>query len=171
MVWSEGPRRVYSPELVAKRGASQSPLRRTAGHRHLQHLVGTDARATLISAPWPSTSSEASTRPAASHLNFPSCRWARPLMRPTTMLFRNLVSMDVEESIRANPIDGVVLLAGLRQDHARRCSWAPPVATCRHLDDLRRPHAQRQIPWSGHRFGNRRMALQRGCPPRRHDRM
>jgi len=33
-------------------------------------------------------------------------------MRPTTMLFRNLVSMDVEESIRANPIDGVVLLAG-----------------------------------------------------------
>jgi dihydroxy-acid dehydratase len=34
------------------------------------------------------------------------------LMRPTTMLFRNLVSMDVEESIRANPIDGVVLLAG-----------------------------------------------------------
>jgi dihydroxy-acid dehydratase len=33
-------------------------------------------------------------------------------MRPTTMLFRNVVSMDVEESIRANPIDGVVLLAG-----------------------------------------------------------
>ena len=34
------------------------------------------------------------------------------LMRPTTMLFRNLVSMDVEETIRANPIDGVVLLTG-----------------------------------------------------------
>jgi L-arabonate dehydrase len=33
-------------------------------------------------------------------------------MRPTAMLFRNLVSMDVEESIRANPIDGVVLLCG-----------------------------------------------------------
>ena len=33
-------------------------------------------------------------------------------MRPTTMLFRNLMSMDVEESIRANPIDGVVLLSG-----------------------------------------------------------
>jgi dihydroxyacid dehydratase/phosphogluconate dehydratase len=33
-------------------------------------------------------------------------------MRPTTMLFRNLVSMDVEESIRANPLDGVVLLVG-----------------------------------------------------------
>ena len=33
-------------------------------------------------------------------------------IRPTAMLFRNLVSMDVEESIRGNPIDGVVLLCG-----------------------------------------------------------
>jgi len=34
------------------------------------------------------------------------------LVRPTTMLYRNLASMDVEESIRANPIDGVVLMCG-----------------------------------------------------------
>ena len=34
------------------------------------------------------------------------------LFRPTAMLFRNLASMDVEESIRGNPIDGVVLLMG-----------------------------------------------------------
>ena len=33
-------------------------------------------------------------------------------LRPTAMLFRNLASMDVEESIRGNPIDGVVLLMG-----------------------------------------------------------
>lgn len=33
-----------------------------------------------------------------------------PLMRPTAMLFRNLASIDVEESIRVNPLDGVVLL-------------------------------------------------------------
>jgi dihydroxy-acid dehydratase len=33
-------------------------------------------------------------------------------MKPTTMLYRNLMAMDVEESIRANPIDGVVLLCG-----------------------------------------------------------
>ncbi len=33
-------------------------------------------------------------------------------MRPTTMLYRNLASMDVEETIRANPLDGVVLLTG-----------------------------------------------------------
>src|SRR5262249_56571602 len=32
--------------------------------------------------------------------------------RPTSMLLRNLASMDVEEAIRANPLDGVVLLGG-----------------------------------------------------------
>jgi dihydroxy-acid dehydratase len=45
-------------------------------------------------------------------LEFPVMSMGETLMRPTTMLFRNLVSMDVEESIRANPLDGVVLLAG-----------------------------------------------------------
>lgn len=45
-------------------------------------------------------------------LEFPVTSLGEPLMRPTTMMFRNLVAMDVEETIRANPIDGVVLLAG-----------------------------------------------------------
>ncbi|BBK37199.1 dihydroxy-acid dehydratase [Allostella sp. ATCC 35155] len=45
-------------------------------------------------------------------LEFPVMSLGETLMRPTTMLFRNLVSMDVEESIRANPIDGVILLVG-----------------------------------------------------------
>src|SRR5919112_486044 len=34
------------------------------------------------------------------------------LIKPTAMLYRNLASMDVEESVRANPLDGVVLLCG-----------------------------------------------------------
>jgi dihydroxy-acid dehydratase len=45
-------------------------------------------------------------------LEFPVMSLGETLMRPTTMIFRNLVSMDVEESIRANPLDGVVLLMG-----------------------------------------------------------
>jgi len=45
-------------------------------------------------------------------LEFPVMSLGETLMRPSTMMFRNLVSMDVEESIRANPIDGVVLLVG-----------------------------------------------------------
>lgn len=43
---------------------------------------------------------------------FPVTSLGETVMRPTTMLFRNLASMDVEETIRANPIDGVVLLTG-----------------------------------------------------------
>jgi len=45
-------------------------------------------------------------------LEFPTISLGETYMRPTTMLFRNLMSMDVEESIRANPIDGVILLSG-----------------------------------------------------------
>src|ERR1700680_3209330 len=51
-------------------------------------------------------------------LEFPVTSLGEALMRPTAMLFRNLASMDVEESIRANPLDGVVLLAG--------CDKTPP---------------------------------------------
>ena len=45
-------------------------------------------------------------------LEFPVMSLAESQLRPTAMLFRNLASMDVEESIRGNPIDGVVLLMG-----------------------------------------------------------
>ena len=45
-------------------------------------------------------------------LEFPVTSLGETVMRPTAMLFRNLASMDVEESIRANPLDGVVLLTG-----------------------------------------------------------
>lgn len=45
-------------------------------------------------------------------LEFPVTSLGETIMRPTTMLFRNLASMDVEETIRANPLDGVVLLTG-----------------------------------------------------------
>src|SRR3989440_5733291 len=45
-------------------------------------------------------------------VEFPVMSLGETLLRPTAMLFRNLASMDVEESIRGNPVDGVVLLAG-----------------------------------------------------------
>jgi dihydroxy-acid dehydratase len=45
-------------------------------------------------------------------LEFPVMSLGETNLRPTAMLFRNLASMDVEESIRGNPIDGVVLLCG-----------------------------------------------------------
>src|ERR1022692_4955480 len=45
-------------------------------------------------------------------LEFPVMSLGESNLRPTAMLFRNLASMDAEESIRANPIDGVVLMCG-----------------------------------------------------------
>src|SRR5271157_1056566 len=45
-------------------------------------------------------------------LEFPTISLGELFMMPTAMLFRNLMAMDVEESIRANPLDGVVLLCG-----------------------------------------------------------
>ncbi len=43
---------------------------------------------------------------------FPTTSAGEPLVRPTAMLLRNLIAMDLEETLRANPLDGVVLLAG-----------------------------------------------------------
>ena len=43
---------------------------------------------------------------------FPVMSLGETLMRPTTMFFRNLASIETEETIRANPLDGVVLLVG-----------------------------------------------------------
>jgi dihydroxy-acid dehydratase len=45
-------------------------------------------------------------------LEFPVMSLGETIMKPSTMLWRNLASMDTEESIRANPLDGIVLLTG-----------------------------------------------------------
>jgi L-arabonate dehydrase len=45
-------------------------------------------------------------------LEFPVMSLGETMLRPTAMLFRNLMSMDVEESLRGNPVDGTVLLTG-----------------------------------------------------------
>jgi L-arabonate dehydrase len=45
-------------------------------------------------------------------LEFPTISLGEMLMKPTTMLYRNLMAMDVEECITSYPLDGVVLLAG-----------------------------------------------------------
>src|SRR3954452_6273840 len=51
-------------------------------------------------------------------LEFPVTSLGEVTMRPTAMMFRNLAAMDVEEAIRAHPLDGVVLLLG--------CDKTPP---------------------------------------------
>ena len=45
-------------------------------------------------------------------IEFPTMSLGENLMKPTTMLYRNLMAMDVEESIHSNPFDSVVLISG-----------------------------------------------------------
>lgn len=45
-------------------------------------------------------------------LEFPTISLGEPFIQPTTMLYRNLMAMDTEEMLRAQPLDGVVLLGG-----------------------------------------------------------
>ncbi len=91
----------FSPELLDGRpviGICNTWSELTNCNRHLRDLAEHVKRGILMAGGFP--------------LEFPVMSLGEPLMRPTTMMFRNLVAMDVEETIRANPIDGVVLLAG-----------------------------------------------------------
>ena len=45
-------------------------------------------------------------------LEMPAMSLGEPFMKPTTMIYRNLLSIDVEELLRANPVDGAVLMGG-----------------------------------------------------------
>ena len=91
----------FSPELFDGRpviGICNTWSELTSCNRHLRDLAEHVKRGVLMAGGFP--------------LEYPVMSLGEPLMRPTTMMFRNLVAMDVEETIRANPIDGVVLLAG-----------------------------------------------------------
>lgn len=70
----------------------------TPCNAHLRQVAEAVKRGVWESGGWP--------------LEFPVMSLGETVVRPTAMLFRNLLSMDVEESLRANPLDGVVLLAG-----------------------------------------------------------
>ncbi|HKE81270.1 MAG TPA: IlvD/Edd family dehydratase, partial [Solirubrobacteraceae bacterium] len=65
---------------------------------HLRGLAEAVKRGVLQAGGWPA--------------EFPVMSLGESLMKPTTMLYRNLMAMDVEESIRSYPLDGVVLLTG-----------------------------------------------------------
>ena len=61
---------------------------------------------------WSTTSNVVFGKPVGLPVEFPAMSLGETQMRPTAMLFRNLLAMEVEESIRANPVDAVVLLGG-----------------------------------------------------------
>lgn len=95
--WMRGfPREVFDGRPVIGICNTWSEL--TPCNAHLRHLADRVKRGVWEAGGFP--------------LEFPVMSLGETNIRPTSMLYRNLVSMDVEESIRANPIDGVVLLCG-----------------------------------------------------------
>jgi L-arabonate dehydrase len=91
----------FAPDVFDGRpviGICNSWSELTSCNVHLRRIAESVKRGVWEAGGWP--------------LEFPTISLGETYMRPTAMLFRNLMSMDVEESIRANPIDGVVLLSG-----------------------------------------------------------
>jgi dihydroxy-acid dehydratase len=67
-------------------------------HRHLPELIEAIRRGVLMAGGLP--------------VEFPTISLGEPFLHPTSLMFRNLMSMDVEEMIRAQPMDGLVLVGG-----------------------------------------------------------
>jgi len=91
----------FSDELFDGRpviGIANSWSELTPCNAHLRSVAEAVKRGVLMAGGFP--------------LEFPTMSLGETLMRPTTMLYRNLMAMEVEESLRANPLDGVVLLSG-----------------------------------------------------------
>jgi dihydroxy-acid dehydratase len=102
-------------------------------HRHLPELIAAVERGVLAAGGLPMT--------------FPTISLGEPFVNPTSLMFRNLMSMDVEEMIRAQPMDAVVLVGGcdktvpallmgaLAADRPAILVVAGPMMTSRHRDE------------------------------------
>ena len=91
-------------------------------------------------------------------LEFPTISLGEVLMKPTTMLFRNLMAMDVEECVRAYPLDAVVLLSGCDKTTPAMLMGAasadiPAIMVTGGL------HAARPVAPGGTGLGHRRLAV------------
>jgi dihydroxy-acid dehydratase len=90
----------YSAEMLARPvvGIAHSASGFNNCHRHFPELIEAVKRGVLATGGLP--------------LDFPTISLGEVFLSPTSMMFRNLMSMDVEEMIRAQPMDSVVLLGG-----------------------------------------------------------
>jgi dihydroxy-acid dehydratase len=90
----------YSNEMLARPvvGIAQSGSGFNNCHRHFPELVDAVKRGVLAAGGLP--------------LDFPTISLGEVFLSPTSMMFRNLMAMDVEEMVRAQPMDAVVLVGG-----------------------------------------------------------
>ncbi|HYL87844.1 MAG TPA: IlvD/Edd family dehydratase [Burkholderiales bacterium] len=90
----------YSSEMLGRPvvGIADSKSGFNNCHRHFPELVDAVKRGVLAAGGLP--------------VEFPTVSLGEVFLSPTSMMFRNLMSMDVEEMIRAQPMDAVVLIGG-----------------------------------------------------------
>src|SRR5438477_5691761 len=90
----------YSREMLARPvvGIAQSASGFNNCHRHFPELIDAVKRGVLAAGGLP--------------IDFPTISLGEVFLNPTSMMFRNLMSIDVEEMIRAQPMDAVVLVGG-----------------------------------------------------------
>ncbi|HUF94179.1 MAG TPA: IlvD/Edd family dehydratase [Candidatus Limnocylindria bacterium] len=90
----------YSEEMLARPviGIAQSASGFNNCHRHFPELIDAVKRGVVAAGGLP--------------LDFPTISLGEVFLNPTSMMFRNLMSIDVEEMIRAQPMDAVVLVGG-----------------------------------------------------------
>src|SRR6059036_4016225 len=90
----------YSKEMLARPvvGIAQSQSGFNNCHRHFPELIDAVKRGVLAAGGLP--------------LVFPTISLGEVFLNPTSLMFRNLMAMDVEEMIRAQPMDAVVLMGG-----------------------------------------------------------
>src|ERR671925_1064628 len=90
----------YSRALLSKHvvGIAYTPSGFNNCHRHFPELLDAVKRGVLASGALP--------------IDFPTVSLGEVFLSPTSMMFRNLMSIDVEEMIRAQPMDAVVLVGG-----------------------------------------------------------
>jgi len=90
----------YSSELLRRPviGIASSPSGYNNCHRTMPELVEATKRGVLAAGGLP--------------IDFPTISLGETFLAPTSLMFRNLMSMDVEEMVRAQPMDAVVLIGG-----------------------------------------------------------
>src|ERR671926_642195 len=90
----------YSAEMLSRPvvGIAQSASGFNNCHRHFPELVEAVKRGVVAAGGLP--------------IDFPTISLGEVFLSPTSMMFRNLMSIDVEEMIRAQPMDAVVLVGG-----------------------------------------------------------
>src|SRR5579862_8122677 len=90
----------YSGEMLARPvvGIADSKSGFNNCHRHFPELIEAVKRGVLAAGGLP--------------IDFPTTSLGEVFLSPTSMMFRNLMAMDVEEMVRAQPMDAVVLVGG-----------------------------------------------------------